>query len=114
MKPNQDAQASQGRAVHSPHSRGPRDERGVLEDRIAAAARESFAREGGGGTSMRAVARQAGVDPALVHYYFGSKEALLDASTMPPAEWVASIGRANAQPLAARGEAIVRNLVWTW
>jgi AcrR family transcriptional regulator len=86
----------------------------VMEDRIAAAARESFARDGWGGTSMRAVARQAGVDPALVHYYFGSKEALLDASTMPPVEWVASIGRANAQPLAARGEAIVRNLVWTW
>jgi AcrR family transcriptional regulator len=63
---------------------------------------------------MRAVAREAGVDPALVHYYFASKEALLDASTMPPAEWVASIGRANAQPLGARGQAIVRNLVWTW
>jgi AcrR family transcriptional regulator len=85
-----------------------------MEDRIAAAARESFARDGWGGTTMRAVAKSAGVDPALVHYYFGSKAALLDASTMPPAEWVASIVRANAQPLAARGEAIVRNLVWTW
>ena len=85
-----------------------------MEDRIAAAARESFARDGWGGTSMRAVAKSAGVDPALVHYYFASKAALLDASTTPPKEWVASIGRTNAQPLAARGEAIVRNLVWTW
>jgi AcrR family transcriptional regulator len=57
-----------------------------MENRIAAAARESFARDGWGGTSMPAVAREAGVDPALVHYYFDSKEALLDASTMPPAE----------------------------
>jgi AcrR family transcriptional regulator len=85
-----------------------------MQDRIEAAARVSFARHGWDGTSMRAVARHAGVDPALVHYYFASKEALLDASTMPPAEWVASIGLANAQPLVARGEAIVRNLVWTW
>jgi AcrR family transcriptional regulator len=85
-----------------------------MEDRIAAAARESFARDGWAGTTLRGVAKSAGVDPALVHYYFRSKEVLLDASTMPPTEWLASIARANAHPLPDRGEAIVRNLVWTW
>ena len=95
-------------------SRGPRDEPGVMVARITAAARASFAKNGWAGTTLRGVAREVGVDPALVHYYFSSKEELLDASTMPPAEWIASIEAANSVPLRARGEAIVRNLVWSW
>lgn len=45
---------------------GPRDERGVLAARIAAAARDEFAVHGWAGTTIRAVARRADVDPALV------------------------------------------------
>ena len=43
---------------------------------ILAAARELFAEKGFDGTSLRAVARSAGVDPALVHHFFAGKEAL--------------------------------------
>ena len=81
---------------------------------IERAARRSFAEEGWAGTSLRAIAREVGVDPALVHYYFSSKEALLDAVTTPPAEWLASIQATNSVPLRERGEAIVRNVVWSW
>jgi DNA-binding transcriptional regulator YbjK len=56
--------------------RGPRDEPGVMLERITVAARASFARNGWAGTTLRGVARQVGVDPALVHYYFSSKEEL--------------------------------------
>ena len=63
---------------------GPRDERGVLAARILAAARESFAEHGLAGTSVRAIARSADVDPALVYHYYGSKNGLLDACTTPP------------------------------
>jgi AcrR family transcriptional regulator len=94
--------------------RGPRDERGVTVAQITDAARASFANHGWAGTTLRGVAREAGVDPALVHYYFSSKEELLDASTNPPERWVASIHQTNLGPLDARGEAIVRNLVWSW
>lgn len=66
------------------------------------------------GTSLRAIAREVGVDPALVHYYFSSKEELLDAVTTPPEEWLESIRATSATPLRARGEAIVRNVIWTW
>ena len=62
-----------------------------MVERITAAARASFAHNGWSGTTMRGIARDVGVDPALVHYYFSSKEELLDASTMPPQEWLDSI-----------------------
>ena len=94
--------------------RGPRDEPGVMVERITAAARASFAHNGWSGTTMRGIARDVGVDPALVHYYFSSKEELLDASTMPPQEWLDSIERTNGVPLRERGEAIVRNVIWSW
>jgi AcrR family transcriptional regulator len=38
-----------------------------------------FARHGLHGVTVREVARAAHVDPALVHYYFGTKSALFDA-----------------------------------
>lgn len=85
-----------------------------MVDRIVAAARRSFAQNGWAGTTLRGVAREVDVDPALVHYYFSSKQELLDASTMPPAEWLESIGRTNSVPLRERGEAIVRNVIWGW
>ncbi|MFD7156684.1 TetR family transcriptional regulator [Kribbella sp. NPDC059898] len=58
---------------------GP-DTRGEILD----AARESFADKGFAATSMRAVARQAGVDAALVHHYFDSKDELfIEAMAIP-------------------------------
>ncbi|HTY27063.1 MAG TPA: helix-turn-helix domain-containing protein, partial [Mycobacterium sp.] len=70
---------------------GPRDQRGVLSARILEAARESFAERGSAGTTIRAVARAADVDPALVYHYFGSKEGLLDAATAPPPRWLEKV-----------------------
>ena len=51
------------------------------EAAILHAARELFAREGFQRTTIRAVAGAAGVDPALVMQYFGSKELLFAAAT---------------------------------
>jgi AcrR family transcriptional regulator len=51
---------------------------------ILLAARESFADKGFAATSIRAVARQAEVDAALVHHYFDSKEELfIEAMAIP-------------------------------
>ena len=51
---------------------------------ILAAAREQFAVQGFRGTTIRAVATQAGVDPALVHHYFGTKNDLFVAALELP------------------------------
>lgn len=51
------------------------DARVALQD----AAEQLFAQHGFDAVSVRAVASKAGVDPALLHYYFGTKRELFDA-----------------------------------
>lgn len=93
---------------------GPRDERGVLQARILTAARYEFATNGWAGTTIRAVARAADVDPALVYHYFGSKERLLDAATEPPARWLATVAETWATPRAELGRRLVRTVLGAW
>ena len=59
---------------------GPNQTRAAILD----AARAAFAERGYDGVSIRAVARDAGVDPALVHRFYGSKEALFVAAMELP------------------------------
>ena len=47
----------------------------ATRDRILSSARTEFAERGYDKASVRAIARGAVVDPALVHHYFGTKEA---------------------------------------
>ena len=55
-------------------------------ERILASARELFAQNGIDRTSIRAVAAGAGVDAALVHHYFGTKEQLFAAAIHIPVD----------------------------
>lgn len=48
-------------------------------DAILAAAKDAFSAQGYTATSLRAVARAAGVDPSLVTHFFGSKPGLFEA-----------------------------------
>jgi AcrR family transcriptional regulator len=50
--------------------------------RIIDAARERFMRDGYDGATVRAIADDAGVDVAMVYYFFGSKEGLFTASAL--------------------------------
>ncbi len=56
--------------------RGRRPVGSGTRDAIAAAARHQFAEHGYPGTTLRAVAQEAGVDTRLVTHYFGSKQEL--------------------------------------
>jgi AcrR family transcriptional regulator len=51
----------------------------ATQESILGAARESLRERGYSGTSIRAVAERAGVQLSLVHYHFGSKQAMLVA-----------------------------------
>ena len=97
-----------------PVTPGPRDERGVLAARIVAAARDEFAENGWAGTTIRAVARAADVDPALVYHYFGSKEGLLDAATNPPQQWLENVAKVWATPIEQLGGALLEMLLASW
>jgi AcrR family transcriptional regulator len=59
-------------------SRGPKPIK-VDPDQLLDAAQAVFAEAGLRAASLRAIARRAGCDPALIYYYFGSKEALFEA-----------------------------------
>ncbi len=93
---------------------GPRDERGVLSARILEAARESFAEHGSAGTTIRAVARAADVDPALVYHYFGSKEGLLDAATAPPSRWLQKVAETWSTPRDQLAAQLLRTVMSSW
>ncbi|AGZ50658.1 TetR/AcrR family transcriptional regulator [Mycobacterium kansasii] len=93
---------------------GPRDDRGVLAARILTAARDEFAEHGWAGTAIRAVARAADVDPALIYHYFGSKEGLLDAATTPPQKWLDSVAKTWAASRDQLGRQLIRNVLDIW
>ncbi len=59
------------------------------------------------------MARDAGVDPALVSYYFQNKSGLLDAALVPPPGWADAIAAAAA-PIRSRGAALVGVMVSAW
>ena len=94
--------------------RGPRDDRGVIAESIVAAARSSFAEVGYAGTTLRGVAREAEVDPALVSYYFKTKTGLLEAALVPPETWVTALAEAAASPVRERGATLVRTFIGAW
>lgn len=52
---------------------------GETRESIMNSAEDLFSKHGFYGVTIREVAREAGVDTALVHYYFGSKKELFDS-----------------------------------
>lgn len=93
---------------------GPRDERGVLSARILQHARAAFAEHGWAGTTVRAVARAADVDPALIYHYFGSKEGLLDAATTPPQRWLDNVAKSWTTPKPELGRQLLQTVMDNW
>lgn len=68
---------AKGRTKPAAHAPPARD--GETEQRILDAARTVFIRRGTAGARMQEIAREAGVNQALLHYYFRSKERLSSA-----------------------------------
>ena len=90
---------------------GPTETREDILD----AARDLFSQQGYEKASMRAIARRAKVDPALIVHYFSSKEGLLTESlTLPldPARLLDDGLRGVADDEV--GEALVRTVLGLW
>jgi AcrR family transcriptional regulator len=81
---------------------------------ILASARALFAARGLGGTSMRAIAAAAGVDPALVHHYFGSKHDLFVAALELPVDPRVVLLPVVEGGLEGAGERLLRVFVSVW
>ena len=95
---------SRGRRPGSPDTRAV-----ILE-----AARELFASGGMSGTSVRAVAAKAGVDPALVHHYFGTKDELFVAALHLPFDFREVLGPVVAQGPDGAAERLLPIFLSIW
>jgi AcrR family transcriptional regulator len=102
-------------ATPPPARRGPRPAGEDTRARITEAARSEFADKGYEGTSMRSVARVAGVDPALVHHYFDGKADLFaQAVVMTRVNPAMLVERVLDGPVDALGERLVRTFLAVW
>ncbi len=81
---------------------------------ILTAARRIFAEKGFDKASIRAIATDAGVDPALVHHYFGTKDKLFLATINAPIDPTKLIPQALEGPLEEAGERLVRMMLSVW
>ena len=81
---------------------------------MLAAARAEFAAKGFDGATIRGIATAAGVDPALVHHYFGSKDKLFLAVVDAPADPTELLPKVLASPQDQLGEAVVRMALHVW
>ncbi|MEU3148247.1 MULTISPECIES: TetR/AcrR family transcriptional regulator [unclassified Streptomyces] len=108
---------SPGRNGTAPRRRGrpPRTESAGTRDRILDAAREEFSERGYDKTSVRGIAKSAGVDSALVHHYFGTKEQVFEAAVevafAPALEGRQAVLDA---PLEEVGERMTRMILGLW
>jgi AcrR family transcriptional regulator len=93
-----------GRRPGGPDTRG----------QILAAARKSFADKGFGATTIRGVAGEAGVDPALVHHYFGGKDDLFLAALDIPVDPRGLVPTVFEAGVDGAGERLMRLFLSVW
>src|SRR5690606_18053311 len=80
-----DARVSRGGPVSTVRRRpGRRPGSADTRGEILAAARKVFAEKGFDKATVRGIAREAQVDPALVHHYFSTKEGIFAAAMRLP------------------------------
>jgi AcrR family transcriptional regulator len=93
---------------------GRRSGQSDTREQILRAARKRFTEVGYRGATMRAIAADVGVDPALISYFFGSKQQLFGAAFELRANPVMVISEQIAGPVAALPERLLTALVNTW
>jgi AcrR family transcriptional regulator len=89
---------------------GGGDRRAAIID----AARAQFAAKGYVGASIRGIARDAGVDPALVHHYFGGKEQVFVAAMELPFDPAELLPQVLLGDPAGLGERVARMFLGLW
>lgn len=81
---------------------------------ILDAATSAFSASGYDATSVRGVARAAGVDPSLVLHFFGSKDGLFEAAVELPMDPAVVVSALLSLPPDDLGERVVRTFLGVW
>jgi AcrR family transcriptional regulator len=102
------------RADGSRRRTGRRSGESTTREAILAAARARFAEHGYEGATIRGIAADAGVDPALVHHFYGTKERLFVAAMRFPIVPSEALGPALEAGRDRLGETIVRTVLGLW
>ncbi|PXY25056.1 TetR family transcriptional regulator [Prauserella sp. PE36] len=89
---------------------GPNETR----EQIAEAARRLFAAQGYDGATMRAIAAEAGVNPALLHHFYGTKRQLFVAAMNLPFNPADEIPQVLNGPPGEEGARLVRMILRLW
>ncbi|ALG12793.1 TetR/AcrR family transcriptional regulator [Kibdelosporangium phytohabitans] len=95
--------------------RGRRPAGADTKNALIEAARAVFIEQGYEGATVRAIAKRAGVDPAMVNHWFGGKEGLFGQSVLQlpvdPTVFANEISEGDVNTL---GERIVRRFLTIW
>ncbi len=102
--------AERAGAVPRGRRRGSPDTRSA----ILTAARSSFATHGFAGATIRGIATTAGVDAALVHHYFGSKDDLFLAALEVPVDPRQLVGPVITGPIEEAAERFLGIFLSVW
>ena len=93
---------------------GRRPGRPPTKEAVLEAARQLFSERGYDNASVRDIALAAGVDAALVHHYFGTKEQLFLAVLQPPMDPTEVVGWVTEGGAAEVPERLVRMFLSLW
>ena len=96
----------------SPAGRRPGDS--GTREAILRVAKQSFAERGYAATSLRGVARAAGVDPSLITHFFGSKDGLFEAALALPLDPGSLVPALLSDGTDGLGERVVRTFLGVW
>jgi AcrR family transcriptional regulator len=95
--------------------RGRRPAGADTKSALLEAARQVFTEQGYEGATVRAIAKHAGVDPAMVNHWFGGKEGLFAKAVLQlpvdPAALITDLMQGDPDTL---GERIVRRFLTVW
>ncbi len=97
----------------SPARRGRRPGPDSARSSVLDAALQLFAEVGFERATIRAIAARAGVDPALVHHFFGTKDDLLRATLVLPVDPDAVFAGLEEHP-GDEGRALVARVLELW
>ena len=95
--------------------RGRRPAGADTKSALLDAAREVFTEQGYEGATVRAIAKRAGVDPAMVNHWFGGKENLFAKAVLQlPVEPTLIVSELAEGDPATVGERVVRRFLTAW
>jgi AcrR family transcriptional regulator len=83
-------------------------------DAILSAARRAFGEQGFTGATIRSIAAEARVDPALVMHYYGNKADLFAAAVDLPLNVRDGLAKLTSTEPEAIGEAMLRTVAGVW